>query len=101
MQFWFQKSEKEKGTAYVGAEHGDVSAFAALHAGRQELAHIAGAIGMAAMLRQLAKRTREIERREEEARRRLKLTPPPRKDPCRSTGMNLNVPLHRYGRKRR
>ena len=91
MRFWFQKSDKEAGTAYVGAEHEGVSGFAALHIGGRELARAASAVGMAAALRQLSRKTREIKRAQQDAQRRLDHMAGPRKDPRRSTGMNLKT----------
>lgn len=101
MQFWFQKSDKEAGTAYVGAEHKGVFGFAALHSDTRELAHAVGAVSMAAMLRGLTKRMRATERRQKEAEQCLKQTQAPHKDPRRSTGINLNVPRYSYRRKKR
>lgn len=100
MQFWFQKSDKEAGSAYVGAEHKGVSGFVELHIGKHELACAVGAARFAAALRQLTKRTRAAERRQREAARRLKLMRQPHKDPRRSTGMNLNIPLHGHRRRK-
>ena len=101
MQFWFQKSDKEAGMAYVGAEHEGIFGFAALHSDKRELARAVGAVSMAAMLRRLTKRMRAAERRQKEAGRRLKQRRAPHKDPRRSTGMNLNVPKYSDRRKRR
>ena len=101
MRFWFQKSDKETGTAYVGAEHEGMSAFGTLRIGARELAHAASAVGTAAMLRQLAKRTRAVKRAQQDARRRLEQTPGPHKDLRRSTGMNLKTIRRLRKRKKR
>ena len=100
MRFWFQKSDKEAGMVYVGAEHDGVSGFAALHIGGRELARAASAVGMAAALRRLTGKTREIKRAQKDARRRLDQTIGPRKDPRRSTGMNLKS-IRRLRKKKR
>ena len=101
MRFWFQKSDKDAGTAYVGAEHEGVSGFATLHVGKRELAHAVSTVGAAVMLRELAKKTREIKRTQKDARRRLDQTIGPHKDPRRSTGMNLKTIRRLRKRKRR
>lgn len=69
MRVWFERSEKERGTAYLGAEQGGVSGFARLHVGARELLHAASWLGAAAMLRKLAARRRDAGRAEREARR--------------------------------
>ena len=101
MQFWFQKSDREAGTAYVGAEHEGVSAFGVVRVGKRELVRAASAAGMAAMLHQMARRARAAKRAQQDARRRMDRMLGSRKDPRRSTGMNLNGPSRPGKRKRR
>ena len=73
MRVWFERSEKERGTAYLGAEHEGIAGFARLHIGARELLHTASCLGAAAMLRRLAARRRDAGRVEKEARRRGRL----------------------------
>ena len=70
MRVWLERSEKERGTAYLGAEHEGVAGFARLHIGARELLHAASCIGAAAMLRKLAARRKSVGRAERTARRR-------------------------------
>ncbi len=72
MKFWFEKSDREKGTVYAAAEHGGFSAFSALHFGAREMAHAAGALGAALLARKLSKRERAAGRVQKEVRRREK-----------------------------
>lgn len=73
MRAWFERSEKERGTAYLGAEHEGVFGFARLHVGARELLHAASCLGVAAMLRKLAARRKSVGRAERAARRRGRL----------------------------
>ena len=70
MKIWFERSERERGTAYLGAEHKGISGFARLHVGARELLHAASWLGAAAMLRKLAARRRSVGRAAQAARRR-------------------------------
>lgn len=70
MRVWFERSEKERGTAYLGAEHEGISGFARLHVGARELLHAASWLGAAVMLRELAARRKRVGRAERTARRR-------------------------------
>lgn len=70
MRVWLASSKKERGTAYLGAEHEGIAGFARLHVGARELLHAASWLGAAATLRKLAARRREIGRAERAARRR-------------------------------
>ena len=70
MRVWFERSEKERGTAYLGAEHRGTAGFARLHIGARELLHAASWLGAAAMLRKLAARRRGAGRAERAARHR-------------------------------
>lgn len=69
MRVWLERSEKERGTAYLGAEHDGISGFVRLHAGARELLHAASWLGAAAMLRKLAARRKSVGRAERAARR--------------------------------
>ena len=70
MRLWFARSEKERGTAYLGAEHEGIAGFARLHVGTRELLHAASWLGAAAMLRKLAARRKDVGRAARTARRR-------------------------------
>lgn len=70
MRVWFERSEKEKGTAYLGAEHEGISGFVRLHAGARGLLHAASFLCAAAALRKLGARRGAIGRAERAARRR-------------------------------
>lgn len=64
MRIWFERSEKERGTAYLGVEHEGIAGFARLHAGARELLRAAGWLGAAAMLRKLSARRGDAGRAE-------------------------------------
>ena len=70
MRVWFARSEQERGTAYLGAEHGGTAGFARLHIGARELLHGISCISAAAMLRKLAARRKSVARAGRAARRR-------------------------------
>lgn len=73
MRIWFERSEKERGTAYLGAEHEGMAGFARLHIGARGLLHAASCLSAAVMLRKLAARRRDVARAERAARRRGRL----------------------------
>ena len=69
MKVWLERSKKERGTAYLGAEYEGISGFARVHVGARELLHAASWLGAAAMLRKLAARRKSVGRAERAARR--------------------------------
>ena len=73
MRVWFERSEKERGTAYLGAEHEGIAGFARLRVGARELLHAASCLCAAAMLRKLAARRGDVGRAERAARRGIRL----------------------------
>lgn len=73
MRVWLERSEKERGTAYLGVEHEGTAGFARLHIGARELLHAASWLGAAAMLRKLTARRRAATRAEQTALRRGRL----------------------------
>lgn len=79
MKFWFQRSEKEAGAAFIGVEHGDVSGFAEVHVGKRDLLRAAGCAGAAMLMRRLVGKGRgegrarkDAERSRREAGQRLR-----------------------------
>lgn len=71
MKVWFAGSEKERGTAYLGAEHEGIAGFVRLHLGGRELLHAVSCFTAAAMLRKLAARRRKVGRAARAARTRM------------------------------
>lgn len=88
MKFYVNKSERGD-AVNLGVAHEAGSGFALVPVDKRTLLHAASAVGMAAALGRLAKRMRAAKRRQKEAERRMELLRQPRKDPRRSTGMNL------------
>ena len=72
MRAWFERSEKEKGTAYLGAEHEGISGFVRLHPGTRGLLHAASCLCAAAALRKLTARRGAVRRAERMALRRVR-----------------------------
>ena len=73
MRLWLERSGKERGTAYLGAEHEGIAGFARLHVGARELLHAASGLCAAAMLRKLAARRKSVGRAARAVRRRQRL----------------------------
>lgn len=70
MRVWLGRSEKERKTAYLGAEHEGIAGFARLHVGARELLHAVSCLTAAAMLRKLAARRRDAGRAARAVRQR-------------------------------
>ncbi len=62
MDFWFERSKKERGTAYVAAEQGGTAVFGTVHIGTREVVHAASILAAAAALRGLTKRKKRTAR---------------------------------------
>lgn len=71
MKVWLERSEKEKNTAFLGAEHEGIAGFARLHLGARELLHAVSCLTAAAMLRKLSARRGNVGRAERAARARM------------------------------
>lgn len=79
MNFWLERSKKERGTVYVAAEHGGTEFFGTLHVGKRELLHAASLLGAAAsclgaakMLRGTAKQQKRVAQAQKTALRRMR-----------------------------
>lgn len=70
MRVWLERSEEERGTVYLGAEHGGTAGFVRLRPGARELLHAASCLLAAAGLRRLAARRKSVARAERAAWRR-------------------------------
>ena len=99
-KFYVNKSENGDAVNF-GVESELGTGFASIPLDKRGLLHAASAAGAAVMLRQLAKRMSTAERAKKDAHRRLDRTVGPRKDPRRSTGMNLKSVRRLRKRKRR
>ena len=99
-EFYVNKSEKGD-TLNVGVRSSAAGGFASIPLDKCALLHAVSAAGAAVMLRRLSKRMRTAERAKKDARRRLDRMSALRKDPRRSTGMNLKGIRGLHKRKKR